>query len=251
MTDIHDGFRRQGLVRPRNGRVLGGVCAGLGRALRPRGLDGAVAVRARPAHHPGQPAADLSGPVDPHADQQTDPTPDLRRLSPPRSRRWVVRARGNAPQIVAGQLEVDIPGSLSWPAGSDRRAHNRYWPMFQCRTDLPTCSTTSQRRASQARDDRRTTARGARSCGSRRTVPHLRPKMAQGLLDRVDDGLHADHAVLEDEGVDAVLDLAAATGGLPLQVEDIVGEDRISSHCAWGTSLSSWVKTSRAPSLPR
>jgi phage shock protein C len=31
MTDIHDGFRRQGLVRPREGRLLGGVCAGLGR----------------------------------------------------------------------------------------------------------------------------------------------------------------------------------------------------------------------------
>ena len=33
--------------------------------------------------------------------------------------------------IVAGQLEADIPGSLSWPARSDRSgAHNRYWPMF-------------------------------------------------------------------------------------------------------------------------
>jgi phage shock protein PspC (stress-responsive transcriptional regulator) len=31
MTDIHEGLRRQGLVRPRDGRVLGGVCAGLGR----------------------------------------------------------------------------------------------------------------------------------------------------------------------------------------------------------------------------
>ena len=31
MTDIHDGMRRQGLVRPREGRVLAGVCAGLGR----------------------------------------------------------------------------------------------------------------------------------------------------------------------------------------------------------------------------
>jgi phage shock protein C len=31
MTDIHEGFRRQGLVRPRDGRILGGVCAGLGR----------------------------------------------------------------------------------------------------------------------------------------------------------------------------------------------------------------------------
>jgi phage shock protein C len=30
MNDIHDGFRRQGLVRPRDGRVLAGVCAGLG-----------------------------------------------------------------------------------------------------------------------------------------------------------------------------------------------------------------------------
>lgn len=31
MGDIHDTFRRQGLVRPREGRILGGVCAGLGR----------------------------------------------------------------------------------------------------------------------------------------------------------------------------------------------------------------------------
>lgn len=31
MNDIHDTFRREGLVRPRDGRVLGGVCAGLGR----------------------------------------------------------------------------------------------------------------------------------------------------------------------------------------------------------------------------
>jgi phage shock protein C len=31
MNDIHDGLRRQGLVRPREGRVLAGVCAGLGR----------------------------------------------------------------------------------------------------------------------------------------------------------------------------------------------------------------------------
>jgi len=31
MNDIHEDFRRQGLVRPRDGRVLAGVCAGLGR----------------------------------------------------------------------------------------------------------------------------------------------------------------------------------------------------------------------------
>jgi phage shock protein C len=31
MTDIHEGFRRQGLVRPQDGRILAGVCAGLGR----------------------------------------------------------------------------------------------------------------------------------------------------------------------------------------------------------------------------
>jgi phage shock protein C len=30
VNDIHDRFRQQGLVRP-NDRVLGGVCAGLGR----------------------------------------------------------------------------------------------------------------------------------------------------------------------------------------------------------------------------
>lgn len=28
---IHDSFRAQGLVRPREGRLLAGVCAGLGR----------------------------------------------------------------------------------------------------------------------------------------------------------------------------------------------------------------------------
>ena len=31
MNDIHQSFARQGLVRPQQGRVLGGVCAGLGR----------------------------------------------------------------------------------------------------------------------------------------------------------------------------------------------------------------------------
>jgi phage shock protein C len=31
MTDIHQSFAQQGLVRPRDERVLGGVCAGLGR----------------------------------------------------------------------------------------------------------------------------------------------------------------------------------------------------------------------------
>jgi phage shock protein C len=31
MNDIHQSFAQQGLVRPREGRVLGGVCAGLGR----------------------------------------------------------------------------------------------------------------------------------------------------------------------------------------------------------------------------
>jgi phage shock protein PspC (stress-responsive transcriptional regulator) len=31
MNDLQQSFARQGLVRPREGRVLGGVCAGLGR----------------------------------------------------------------------------------------------------------------------------------------------------------------------------------------------------------------------------
>jgi phage shock protein C len=31
MTDIHRNFAQQGLVRPHEGRILGGVCAGLGR----------------------------------------------------------------------------------------------------------------------------------------------------------------------------------------------------------------------------
>ena len=36
MNDIHGGFRSAGLVRPQEGRLLGGVCAGLGRRF---GLD--------------------------------------------------------------------------------------------------------------------------------------------------------------------------------------------------------------------
>ena len=31
MNDVHQSFARQGLVRPRDERILGGVCAGLGR----------------------------------------------------------------------------------------------------------------------------------------------------------------------------------------------------------------------------
>ncbi len=31
MKDIHQSFAQQGLIRPRDGRVLGGVIAGLGR----------------------------------------------------------------------------------------------------------------------------------------------------------------------------------------------------------------------------
>ncbi|MFL6137502.1 MAG: PspC domain-containing protein [Frankiaceae bacterium] len=33
MDDIHDFFRRNGLTRPRDDRVLAGVCSGLGRRL--------------------------------------------------------------------------------------------------------------------------------------------------------------------------------------------------------------------------
>ena len=36
MESVHDSFRREGLVRPREGRVLAGVVAGLGRRF---GLD--------------------------------------------------------------------------------------------------------------------------------------------------------------------------------------------------------------------
>ncbi|GLY00049.1 MULTISPECIES: PspC domain-containing protein [Actinoplanes] len=36
MKTVHDSLARQGLVRPREGRMLGGVCAGLGRRF---GLD--------------------------------------------------------------------------------------------------------------------------------------------------------------------------------------------------------------------
>ncbi|GAA4288579.1 PspC domain-containing protein [Georgenia daeguensis] len=37
---VHDSLRAQGLVRPRNGRIIAGVCAGLGRRF---GLDPWVA----------------------------------------------------------------------------------------------------------------------------------------------------------------------------------------------------------------
>src|SRR5665647_1498000 len=50
---------------------------------------------------------------------------------------------------------------------------------------------------------------------------------ASGRLDGVVDGLHAAHAVLEDERVDGVLRLAAASGRRPLQVEHVVCEHRL------------------------
>ena len=31
MTEIRSSFAQQGLIRPRDGRILGGVCAGIGR----------------------------------------------------------------------------------------------------------------------------------------------------------------------------------------------------------------------------
>ena len=40
MNSVHDSMTRQGLVRPQEGRLLGGVCAGLGRRF---GLDAWVA----------------------------------------------------------------------------------------------------------------------------------------------------------------------------------------------------------------
>lgn len=40
MASVHTAFRSQGLVRPREGRLLAGVCAGLGRRF---GLDANVA----------------------------------------------------------------------------------------------------------------------------------------------------------------------------------------------------------------
>ena len=36
MGTVHESMRRKGLLRPRDGRLLGGVCAGLGRRF---GLD--------------------------------------------------------------------------------------------------------------------------------------------------------------------------------------------------------------------
>jgi phage shock protein C len=33
MTTVHESFRRQGLTRPRDSRVLAGVCAGLARRI--------------------------------------------------------------------------------------------------------------------------------------------------------------------------------------------------------------------------
>jgi phage shock protein PspC (stress-responsive transcriptional regulator) len=33
MNTVHESFRRQGLTRPRDSRVLAGVCAGLGRRI--------------------------------------------------------------------------------------------------------------------------------------------------------------------------------------------------------------------------
>jgi len=60
-------FRRQGLVRPRQGRVIAGVCAGLGRPLWAVAVDGPDPVHAGAAGDPGQPADRVPNPVGPHA----------------------------------------------------------------------------------------------------------------------------------------------------------------------------------------
>src|SRR3954469_23630316 len=69
MNDIHTTFRGQGLVRPRDGRVLGGVVAGLGRRF---------GISAWPARLlfvlalmviPGKPDHHLPDPVDPQSER--------------------------------------------------------------------------------------------------------------------------------------------------------------------------------------
>jgi hypothetical protein len=64
MTDIRSNLARQGLIRPRDGRVLGGVCAGLGASVRPYPVGLATAVCPAADGRAGQPATDLPGAVD-------------------------------------------------------------------------------------------------------------------------------------------------------------------------------------------
>jgi hypothetical protein len=47
-------------------------------------------------------------------------------------------------------------------------------------------------------------------------------------LHGVFDRLHLDPAIVEDERVEPVIDVASGVAlGLPLQVKDIIGEDRV------------------------
>jgi hypothetical protein len=67
MNDIHRSFGMHGLVRPRERRVLGGVCAGLGRRFSIAPWPARILFVLLLMVNPRQPDPDLPGPVDPHA----------------------------------------------------------------------------------------------------------------------------------------------------------------------------------------
>jgi hypothetical protein len=70
-------------------------------------------------------------------------------------------------------------------------------------------------------------------------------------LDCVDDGLHPDQAVREDEGIDAVLDPVAASDRLPLQVQHVVGEDGLQFPLCLGDLTEQLGENLSGAVLPR
>jgi hypothetical protein len=87
---------------------------------------------------------------------------------------------------------------------------------------------------------------------ARRLASAIPPEVSLCGDDGVANGLNADHAVPEHERIDPVLDLDAVRRRLPLEEQDVAFKSKIwvgSSHAAWGMSLSSFTKPSRAPSL--
>ena len=67
MNDLQNRMAQQGLVRPASGRVLAGVCAGLGQRFGIGPWMARLLLRAGAHGHPRQPDPDLPDPVDPDA----------------------------------------------------------------------------------------------------------------------------------------------------------------------------------------
>ena len=123
MSDIRQSFAHQGLVRVREGRVLGGVCAGLGRRF---GIGPWTArllfVLLLADGHPRQPDPDLPGPVDPDAVGGDGQGPAA---TGPAGHRGLTLGRRSGGRFAGARPLVVSPGGRADPGGVRPAAPSR------------------------------------------------------------------------------------------------------------------------------